>query len=91
MSTFCGTALELPTLQSLVGKDLGWKVQEGAMPVFVNQATTITADDVKQLSVPASAAITTVLTNQLEAAFRGGQSTSATLANIAAGVNKALA
>ncbi|WP_375388086.1 ABC transporter substrate-binding protein [uncultured Amnibacterium sp.] len=91
MSTFCGGALELPTLQGLVGKNLGWKVQEGVMPVFVEQATTITADDVKQLSVPQSAAITTVLTNQLEAAFRGGQSTSATLAGIAAGVNKALA
>ena len=91
MSTFCGETLELPTLQNLVGKDLGWDAPDGVMPVFVDQATTITASDVAQLTVPASAAITTVLTNQLEAAFRQGQSTSATLQNIASGVNKAVA
>jgi multiple sugar transport system substrate-binding protein len=91
MSVFCGKALELPTLQSLVGKDLAWDAPKGVMPVFVDQATTITAADVAQLTVPASAAITTVLTDQLEAAFRQGQSTSTTLANIATGVNKAVA
>lgn len=91
MSLFCGRALELPTRQSLVGKDLGWKVKSGIMPRFVEMATTITGSDVAQLSVPQSAAITTVLTNQLEAAFRQGQSTPGTLKNIADGVNKALA
>lgn len=90
MSTFCGESLELPTLQGLVGRDLGWKAPKGVMPVFVDQATTITADDVSQLSVPAAAGINTVLQNQLEAAFRQGQSTSSTLANIAAGIEKAL-
>lgn len=91
MSTFCGETLELPTLQSLVGKDLGWKAPEGVMPVFVDQATTITAADVSQLSVPAAAQITTVLTDQLEAAFRQGKSTADTLRDIAAGVDKAVA
>lgn len=91
MSTFCGEALELPTLQSLVGKDLGWKAPDGVMPVFVDQATTITAGDVAQLTVPASNAITTVLTDQLEAAFRQGKSTADTLRDIAAGVDKAVA
>jgi len=91
MSTFCGEALELPTLTSLVGKDLKWDAPKGVMPVFVDQATTITAGDVAQLTVPASAAITTVLTDQLEAAFRQGQSTAATLQNIASGVEKAIA
>ncbi|MGT2425193.1 ABC transporter substrate-binding protein [Amnibacterium kyonggiense] len=91
MSTFCGEALELPTLTSLVGKDLGWDAPKGVMPVFVDQATTITAGDVAQLTVPASAQITTVLTDELEAAFRQGQSTATTLQNIASGVDKALA
>lgn len=91
MSTFCGEALELPTLTSLVGKELKWDAPKGVMPVFVDQATTITAGDVAQLTVPASAAITTVLTDQLEAAFRQGQSTASTLQNIAAGVEKAIA
>jgi multiple sugar transport system substrate-binding protein len=91
MRTFCAEALELPTLQGLVGEDLGWDAPDGVMPVFVDQATTITAADVAQLSVPAAAQITTVLTDQLEAAFRQGRSTAATLAGIAAGVDKAVA
>ena len=91
MSTFCGEALELPTLQGLVGKDLGWDVPDGIMPVFVDQATTITAADVSQLAVPAASQITTVLTDQLEAAFRQGKSTADTLRDIAAGVDKAVA
>ena len=41
--------------------------------------------------MPGSAAITTVLTDQLEAAFRQGQSTADTLRNIASGVEKAVA
>lgn len=90
MSTFCGESLELPTLQGLVGRDLGWKVQKGVMPVFVDQATTITADDVAQLTVPAAAAINTVLQNELEAAFRQGRSTASTLQNIGSGIDKAL-
>ena len=61
MSTFCGEALELPTLTVLVGKDLGWNAPDGVMPVFVDQVTTITAEDVAQLTVPAAAQITNVL------------------------------
>jgi multiple sugar transport system substrate-binding protein len=91
MSAMCVTAFEQPTLKSLIGKDLGWDVQKGVMPVYLDQATTITPDDVAQVSVPPFSQINTVLQNQLEAAFRQGQSTSTTLSNIAAGVDKALA
>ncbi len=87
MSTFCGEALELPTLQSLVGEDLDWDAPDGVMPGFVDQATTLGP----QRPAPAANAITTVLTDQLEAAFRQGKSTADTLRDIAAGVDKALA
>ena len=50
ISAFCAASFELPTLQGLVGKDLGWDLPKGVMPVFVDQATTITPSDVAQLS-----------------------------------------
>ncbi len=90
MSAMCVTAFEQPTLKALIGKDLGWDIQKGTMPVFLDQATTITPGDVAQVTVPTFTQVNTVLTNQLEAAFRQGQSTDATLKNIADGVNKAL-
>lgn len=91
MSTMCVTAFEQPTLKSLVGKDLGWDIKKGVMPVYLDQATTITPGDVAQISVPQFSRISTTLEDQLEAAFRQGQSTSTTLSNIADGVRKALA
>ena len=91
MSTFCADAMELPTLQSLVGKKLDWQTTPDLMPTFVDQATTITASDVAQVTVPAMSKITTTLTAQLESAFRQGQSTKDTLAGISSGITKALA
>lgn len=91
MTEFCAASLELPTLQNLVGRDLGWKVRKGLMPVFVDQATTITASDVAQLTVPAATAINTALESRLEAAFRQGASTSSTLSALGGDLNKALA
>lgn len=91
MTEFCAASLELPTLQNLVGRDLGWKVRKGLMPVFVDQATTITASDVAQLTVPAATAINTALESRLEVAFRQGTSTSSTLSALTGDLNKALA
>jgi multiple sugar transport system substrate-binding protein len=90
MKAMCVTAFEQPTLKSLIGEDLGWDIQKGVMPVYLDQATTITAGDAAQVTVPPFTQINTVLTNQLEAAFRQGQDTAKTLQNIADGVNKAL-
>lgn len=90
MSAMCVTAFEQPTLRALIGRDLGWDIKKGVMPVFLDQATTITPGDVAQVTVPTFTQVNTVLTNQLEAAFRQGQSTDTTLQNIADGVNKAL-
>ena len=59
------------------------------MPVFVDQAATIEATDVKQLTSPGMAAINTALQDQLEAAFIGGQSTADTLANLTQAIQEA--
>jgi multiple sugar transport system substrate-binding protein len=89
MRLFCEKSLELPTLQSLVGEKLRFAVRPDLMPVYVDQSTTLTADDVKQTTVPFFGQVNTLLQDQLELAFRGRQDTDATLRKIAAGVASA--
>ncbi len=91
MSAFCRSALELPTLKSIANTDLKWDAPTGVIPAYAAQATTVTAADAAQVSVPAFAQINTVLTDQLEGAFRQGKSTASTLSAIASGVDQAIA
>ena len=91
MRSFCRSALELPTLESIADADLHWKAPTGVIPAYAAQATKVTAQDAEQVSVPAFAQINTVLTNELEAAFRQGRSTADTLRAIATGVDGAIA
>lgn len=91
MTEWCARTTELPTLQSLVGQDLGYDVRPDLMPVFVEQATTLTEEDVAQVTVPAFSQVNTVLLDQLELAFLGDQSAEDTLAAIAEGVDAAIA
>ena len=90
MSEFCRSALELPTLRSLAGSDLKWDAPKGVISSYAAQATTVTAADAAQVTVPAFTDINTVLTEQLEDAFRQGKSTANTLRDIATGVDKAI-
>ncbi|KQO96998.1 ABC transporter substrate-binding protein [Leifsonia sp. Leaf264] len=89
MSAFCAVTNELPTRTDLAGDAITFAVRPDVMPVFVEQATTIEPSDVKQLTTPAMAAISTALQDQLEAAFTGGQSTEDTLANLTAAIKEA--
>ncbi len=89
MRLFCEKSLELPTRQSLVEEKLNFAVRSDLMPVYVDQTTTLTADDVSQVTVPWFGQVNTLLQDQLELAFRGQQSPDKTLAAIAAGVAKA--
>ncbi|WP_431796319.1 ABC transporter substrate-binding protein [Microbacterium enclense] len=89
MSAFCAATNELPTRTDLSGADIPFAVRPDVMPVFVDQATTIEPSDVKQLTSPAMAAISTALQDQLEAAFLNGQSTADTLKNLSAAVTDA--
>lgn len=90
MNDFCATASLLPTRKDLVSKGIQFAVRPELSPVFVGQATTVRAQDAAQYSSPSMAAITTVLTNQLEQAFIGGQSTQDTLTNMTSGIKQAL-
>ncbi|MBG6182939.1 ABC-type glycerol-3-phosphate transport system substrate-binding protein [Arthrobacter sp. CAN_A214] len=89
MSDFCARAMELPTLQFLVGTDLDYQTRPDIAGIFVDQATTLQPEDVQQLTNPAMAEINPKLRDQLEAAFTQNQSAEETLANIAAAVAEA--
>ena len=89
MRLFCEKSLELPTRQSLVEEKLDFAVRPDLMPVYVDQATTLTPEDVAQVTVPYFGQVNTLLQDQLELAFRGKQSTDATLKNIAKGISAA--
>ena len=89
MAAFCKEAVELPTLQSLVGEKLDYATRPDLMPAFAEQATTMTAEDVAQVTVPFAAQVNNVLLEQLEQCFTSGQSIDDTLSNIADGVEKA--
>ncbi|MFN8193744.1 MAG: sugar ABC transporter substrate-binding protein [Nocardioidaceae bacterium] len=89
MQAFCEEAVELPTLQSLVGADLAFVTRPDLMPTFVEQATTMTPEDVAQVTVPFFGKVNTLLVDQLELCFISGQSVDDTLQNIADGLVKA--
>jgi multiple sugar transport system substrate-binding protein len=89
MKAFCEESIELPTLNSLVGADLSYATRPDLMPTFVEQATTMTPEDVSQVTVPFFGQINTMLQNELELCFTSGQSVDDTLDNIASGLEKA--
>lgn len=91
MNNFCATSSLLPTRKDLVAEGIKFAVRPELSPVFVGQATTVQPSDANQVASPSMAAINTVLSNQLEQAFIGGQSTEDTLAGMTTGISEALA
>ena len=89
MRLFCERSLELPTRQSLVEEELDFVVRPDLMPVYVDQSTTLTTEDVAQVTVPYFGQVNTILQDQLELAFRGRQSVDDTLQKIADGITSA--
>lgn len=87
--TFCESTGELPTLKSLTTADLDFQVRPELMKTFVEQATTITPEQVKQVTVPQFARINTALQAELEKAFLGGASPADTTAALAAAIQAA--
>jgi len=87
--TFCEATGELPTLKSLTSADLDFQVRPELMKTFTEQATTITPEQVKQVTVPQFARINTALQNELEKAFLGGASPADTTAALAAAIQSA--
>lgn len=90
MATFCALTNELPTRTDLSASEIKWAVEADKMPVFVEQATTLTPFQVEQVTIPAFGKINTALQNALDAAFVQHQSASATVANIASQVSSAI-
>ncbi|MET0692710.1 MAG: extracellular solute-binding protein [Propionibacteriaceae bacterium] len=91
MNDFCATSSLLPTRKDLASKGVEFAVRPELSKIFLQQATTVQPSDAAQVASPSMAAINTVLSEQLEQAFIGGQSTQDTLAGITAGITKALA
>jgi multiple sugar transport system substrate-binding protein len=86
MQDFCTRSSLLPTRRDLVGKPIAFAARPELSPVFVGQATTVRPGDSGQVASPSMSKIITVLKDQLEQAFVGGQSTDRTLAGIASGI-----
>ncbi|MEF2977294.1 ABC transporter substrate-binding protein [Subtercola sp. YIM 133946] len=86
MSQFCASASLLPTRSDLTSSGIDFAVRPELSPVFVGQASTVQAQDSAQVASPSMSKIITVLKDQLELAFVGGQSTADTLTNMATGI-----
>jgi multiple sugar transport system substrate-binding protein len=86
MRSFCQGASLLPTRQDLIDGGIEFDVRPELSPVFVGQAGTVRASDSSQVASPDMAAIITVLQDELEQAFVGGQSTDDTLSRISDGI-----
>lgn len=91
MRDFCAGASLLPTRRDLVKKGIDFAIRPELSPVFVGQASTVQPADSGQVASPSMSKIITVLKDQLERAFIGGQSTEGTLAGITAGIAAATA
>ncbi|QIG41780.1 sugar ABC transporter substrate-binding protein [Nocardioides anomalus] len=83
MAAFCAEAVLLPTRQSLIEQGLEFAVRPDLMPVFLDQATTLTEEDIAQVTTPTFAEINLALQNELEETFVGGRSIDDTLSALA--------
>jgi len=91
MRTFCESTGQLPTLKSLTQAKLDFKIRPDLMSNFVLQATTLTPDQVKQVTVPQFGKLNQALQAELEKAFLGGRPAAETTAALATAVQKAAA
>ncbi|MGI8458566.1 MAG: extracellular solute-binding protein [Propionibacteriaceae bacterium] len=86
MRDFCAAASLLPTRRDLVESGIEFAVRPELSPVFIGQASTVQPQDAGQVASPSMTKIITVLKDQLEQAFVGGQSTEDTITGLSAGI-----
>lgn len=86
MRGFCATSSLLPTRKDLVSEGITFAVRPELAPVFIGQASSVQPGDSGQVASPSMSKIITVLKDQLELAFVGGQSTEATLKGMSDGI-----
>lgn len=88
MERFCVDAQFIPTRTSLVERGLDYSLYPERMNRFVEQSTTVPEVMAGEQTIPISAPMTQVLGNELEAAFRSGQSAGGTVTNISDGIEE---
>jgi multiple sugar transport system substrate-binding protein len=88
MERFCVEAQFIPTRKSLVERGLDYSLYPERMNLFVEQSTTVPEKMAREQTVPVSSQITQVLGNELEEAFRIGQSAEETTRNISEGIER---
>ncbi|MDO5736617.1 MAG: sugar ABC transporter substrate-binding protein [Propionibacteriaceae bacterium] len=89
MRDFCEAASLLPTRADLVESGITFADRPELSDVFIKQASAVQASDSSQVASPNMSAIITVLKDQLEQAFVGGQSVDDTIAGLSEGIAKA--
>ena len=91
MRQFCSGASLLPTRRDLAASGVHFAVRPELSPVWTAQAGSVRASDSGQVASPSMSKIITVLQDQLENAFVGGQSTASTISGISSGITAATA
>ena len=91
MRDFCARASLLPTRRDLVESGIEFAVRPELSPVFVGQAGIVQPQDSGQVASPSMSKIITVLKDQLEEAFVGGQDVETTIRGISDGITAAIA
>ncbi|MFB7087078.1 ABC transporter substrate-binding protein [Streptomyces sp. NPDC056296] len=91
MRRYCEETVVLPTRPALLQSRLDYAERPDLMPVFADQATTLTPAMTGEVAVPFFGRINAALQDELEAAFVSGQSAEATLQKIADATRAAIA
>ena len=90
MEMFCAMTNELPTRVALTKADIPFATSKPLMKVFVEQATTLTAPQVAEVTVPAFGQINTILANGLESVFVSGADPKSALSSMDDKITKAI-
>ncbi len=90
MAQFCIDAQFIPVRKALVDQGLDYTMRPEQMQVFVEQSATVPTKMAREQTLPEFNKINQVLADELELAFKSGQSPETTTKNIAGGINEAL-
>jgi multiple sugar transport system substrate-binding protein len=90
MKQFCIDAQFIPVRKSLVSHSLDYTLRPADMRVFVQQSATVPTEMAKEQTLPEFNKINQVLADELELAFKSGQSPETTAKNIANGIEEAM-
>ncbi|MGB3685191.1 MAG: sugar ABC transporter substrate-binding protein [Ornithinimicrobium sp.] len=89
MKEFCEGASLLPTRADLIDGGIEFQTRPELTEIFTGTASTVQPEDSGQVASPNMSSIITVLQNQLEQAFVGGQSVEDTISGLSDGIASA--